>query len=228
MPAMGAASTRELNDPEDIAFGQTGELYISDRLNSVVREVSPKILGQDVTVAPAPLTITAKNQTKIYGHSFNFAGNGFTTGTLYNGDTVSSVSFASLGAAASAAVTASPYSIVPSAAVGSGLGNYTIAYANGSLTVNQAPLSITAVSATMVAGQAVPALVPSFSGFLDGDSAASLSTAPVLSTSATSASHTGSYSITVSGTSHPITPLHSLTACSRLLAVRPRSSAHRP
>ena len=36
------------------------------------------------------------------------------------------------------------YAIVPSAATGSGLGNYTITYVNGTLTVNPAPLTITA------------------------------------------------------------------------------------
>ncbi len=48
-----------------------------------------------------------------------------------NGDTVTSVTLTSAGAAASATVAGSPYSIVPSAAVGTGLGNYTITYVNG-------------------------------------------------------------------------------------------------
>ena len=48
------------------------------------------------------------------------------------------------GAAASATLAGSPYSIVPSAATGSGLGNYTIAYHNGTLTVNPKALDVTA------------------------------------------------------------------------------------
>ena len=43
-------------------------------------------------------------------------------------------------AAATATVAGSPYAIVPSAAVGTGLGNYTISYVNGTLTVNRQAL----------------------------------------------------------------------------------------
>ena len=59
-----------------------------------------------------------------------------------NGDTVTSVSLSSAGAAATAAV--GSYNIVPSAAVGSGLSNYTINYLNGALTVGPKVLDITA------------------------------------------------------------------------------------
>ena len=108
-----------------------------------------------------------------------------------------------MGAAATAAVSGSPYAIIPGTALGTGLGNYTIVYRNGSLTVNPAPLTITAVSTTIVAGAAIPALAASFSGFAGGDSAASLTTPPALSTTATTTSTTGSYPITVRGASSP-------------------------
>ncbi|HEY5175463.1 MAG TPA: hypothetical protein VII95_07850 [Terriglobales bacterium] len=42
----------------------------------------------------------------------------------------------SAGAAATATVAGSTYSIAPSAALGTGLSNYTISYVNGQLTVN--------------------------------------------------------------------------------------------
>jgi hypothetical protein len=57
------------------------------------------------------------------------------TGQLVNGDTVSGVTLTSGGAVASATV--GTYLIVPSAAIGSGLTNYTISYANGTLTVKR-------------------------------------------------------------------------------------------
>ena len=47
---------------------------------------------------------------------------------LVNSDTVDSVTLTSAGAAATATVAGSPYAIVASAAVGTGLGNYDIAY----------------------------------------------------------------------------------------------------
>src|SRR5205823_7585969 len=61
-------------------------------------------------------------------------------------DTVTSVTLSSAGAAATATVAGSPYTITPSAAVGSGLGNYIISYHDASigLTVNAIALDITA------------------------------------------------------------------------------------
>ena len=50
---------------------------------------------------------------------------------------------------------ARPTRLIASGAVGSGLGNYTISYVNGSLTVNPAPLTITANNMTKTYGQTV-------------------------------------------------------------------------
>ena len=93
-----------------------------------------------LTVNPAPLTITADSMTKIYGQAVTFAGTAFTTCGLFNSDSVAGVSLSSTGAAATATVAGSPYAIIVSGAVGSGLGNYTISYVNGALTVSAAPL----------------------------------------------------------------------------------------
>jgi hypothetical protein len=108
-----------------------------------------------LTVNPATLTITAENRTKTYGQTVTFAGTEFTSGGLLNNDTVSSVTLASSGAAATATVAVSPFTIVPSAAVGTGLNNYTITYANGTLTVNPATLTVRADSQTKTYGQTV-------------------------------------------------------------------------
>lgn len=86
-------------------------------------------------------------------------------------------------------------------------GNYTItatftptdatAYAGTSMSasyvVNQAWLSILASSDSMTYGGAVPAIAASYSGFVNSDSAASLTTQPVCSTAATSTSMPGTY-----------------------------------
>ena len=101
-------------------------------------------LATGQTVNPAPLTVTASNQSKSYGVAFTFTGTEFTTGTgqLKNGDTITSVTLTSSGAPATATVAGSPYSIVPSAAVFSPAGaasNYNISYANGSFTVIAGP-----------------------------------------------------------------------------------------
>src|SRR5204862_6279158 len=86
----------------------------------------------------------ASNRTKTYGQTVTFAGTEFTLAGLVNGDTVTSATLTSSGAAATASSGGSPYAIVPSGATGTGLSNYTIGYVNGSLTVNAAALTVTA------------------------------------------------------------------------------------
>ena len=100
--------------------------------------------SEDVTidVNKAVLTISANDLDKSYGTELTFAGTDFTIDGLINGDTVTGVTLTSAGAAASAAVDGSPYVIVPSAVVGTGLGNYDITYVNGSLTVNKASIGL--------------------------------------------------------------------------------------
>src|SRR5207302_1599489 len=101
-----------------------------------------------LTVDAIRLDITVNNQSKNYGATFSFTGTEFRTGAgqLKNSDTVTSVTLSSAGAAATATVAGSPYTITPSAAVGSGLGNYIISYHDASigLTVNAIVLDITA------------------------------------------------------------------------------------
>jgi len=85
-------------------------------------------------ITAAALTVTAHNTSKTYGDTVTFAGTEFSSSGLVNSDAVTSVTLTSSGALAAAA--AGSYDIVPSAATGSGLGNYTISYANGTLVVN--------------------------------------------------------------------------------------------
>jgi len=62
-----------------------------------------------------------------------------------------------------------------------------------------APLAITASSATMTYGGAVPSITPGYVGFVNGDTAASLTTAAACATTATSSSPVGTYPTTCSG-----------------------------
>jgi VCBS repeat-containing protein len=90
-------------------------------------------------ITPAPLTITADDQSKPFGVTFTFAGTEFSTSGLVSGDSVDSVTLSSAGAPAVAAP--GGYPITAGSAIGSGLANYTIAYVDGTLTVgNTAPL----------------------------------------------------------------------------------------
>jgi hypothetical protein len=69
---------------------------------------------------------------------------------MYNGDKVNTVTLASTGTPVTAIV--GNYPIVPSAAVGTGLSNYTITYTNGSLAVNKAALTITPIDSHKLYG----------------------------------------------------------------------------
>jgi len=113
----------------------------------------PASLQAPITVLPAPLSITASNQSKTYGQNSSFAGTEFMVSGLINGDTVTYVTLSSVGAAGNASVAGSPYGIVPSAAAGSGVGNYAITYTPGALTVNPAALTVTASAETKSYGQ---------------------------------------------------------------------------
>src|SRR5207237_6120006 len=78
-------------------------------------------------------------------------------------------------------------------------GNFTISYANGSLTVTAAVLMVTADDKTKAYGTSNPLLTVRYSGFVSGDTEANLTTPPTVSTTATTASGVGTYSITASG-----------------------------
>jgi hypothetical protein len=101
------------------------------------------------------LTITASNQTKVYGSTLSLTGTEFTGVGLLNNDTISSASLTSLGTAATAGVIGSPYTINIGSPVGTGLGNYAITYVPGALTVTPAPLTLAALKQSKVYGKRV-------------------------------------------------------------------------
>jgi len=102
----------------------------------------------------APLTITASNLSKTYGQMLTFAGTEFNTTGLVNGDNVTRATLSSAGAVPTASAASSPYSILISNAIGnSGLTNYNISYSAGQLTINPAPLTITANSTNKIVGE---------------------------------------------------------------------------
>src|SRR5258706_116901 len=124
-----------------------------------------------LTVNPALLTITANDQTKAYGTNLTLSSTAFTTSGLVNSDTVASVTLSSAGAAATATVGGSPYTITPSAAVGTGLGNYTISYVNGKLTVNPATLTLSVIGASGIYNALpYPSACSVATGLVNGDS----------------------------------------------------------
>ncbi len=180
--------------------GSPYSIVASNAVGSGLGNYTICYVNGSLTVNPAPLTITADSIIKTYGQTVTLSGTDFTTSGLVNSDSVASVSLSSTGAAATATVTGSPYAIVASNAVGSGLSNYTITYVNGSLTVNPAPLTITAGSITKTYGQTVTLSDTDFnaSGLVNSDSVASVTLSST--GAAATAAVTGSpYAIVASG-----------------------------
>ena len=148
-----------------------------------------------LTVTPAALTITADDKSKVYGAALPTLTASYSG--FVNGDTASSLtSPVVLSTSASAASDAGTYPITPSGAASA---NYTISFVAGTLTVTPAALTITADDKSKVYGAALPTLTASYSGFVNGDTVASLNTPVSLSTTATAASAVGTYPITASG-----------------------------
>jgi len=90
-----------------------------------------------VTIDLKGLTIIANNRSKCFGDSDSFTGTEFTSSGLINGDTAISATLTSPGTNSGA--NPGTYTIVPSAAFGTGLTNYNINYTNGTYTVNTLP-----------------------------------------------------------------------------------------
>jgi hypothetical protein len=95
--------------------------------------------GANFIINPATLTIAATNRSKVFGATYTPDTTppsvDFTVTGLVNGDTVTNVTLTCAGYAAAALPQPTPYPVVPSAATGTGLGNYTIGYVNGQLTI---------------------------------------------------------------------------------------------
>ena len=77
--------------------------------------------------------------------------------------------------------------------------NYNVSYVVGTLTIEQAPLTIAAGEYTKKQGEAMPEFTLSYEGFKNGETADVLTKQPVVSCSATVESAPGEYPVTVTG-----------------------------
>ncbi len=148
-----------------------------------------------LNVTPASLTVTANHAAKVYGQAnpnFGASYAGFVNGDNAGG-LAGSLIFTS---AATAASPVGVYGVTPSGLTSS---NYSITFTDGTLDVTPASLTVTAIHASKVYGQANPSFAASYTGFVNGDNASGLSGNLTFSTSANAASPVGVYGITPSG-----------------------------
>ncbi|MCX2494449.1 MBG domain-containing protein [Pedobacter sp. PF22-3] len=116
----------------------------------------------DITVARAPLTITAQTLTKLYGTILTDGplASGFTVTGLKNGEMISNVSLIyGSGAAQGAAVGIYAGAVVPAAPSGNfSTDNYDISFVAGELNITPRPLTVTALPQGKNPGESDPLL----------------------------------------------------------------------
>ena len=163
---------------------------------------------------PAPLTIRATDQSKVYGEGLPALEVTYAGYVLE--DTAASLT--SPPTTTTPADAGSHVGTYPITASGAADPNYSISYVDGTLTVTRASLTIAADSSSKVYGKPLPALTVSYSGFVAGDTAASLTSQPTATTPADAGSHVGTYPITASGA---VDPDYSISYVDGTLTVTP-------
>ena len=174
-----------------------GSPYAINAAGAADSDYAISYVGGNLAVTAAPLTITANNQAKAYGAALPTLTASYTG--LVNGDTSASLtSLPTITTSANAAsrVAGSPYAITASGAVD---GDYAISSVDGNLTVTQAPLTVVADNQSKVYGAALPTLTASYTGLVNGDTSASLTSLPTITTSAGAFSDVNSYTVTAAG-----------------------------
>nr|WP_255502210.1 MBG domain-containing protein [Algoriphagus sp. AK58] len=146
-------------------------------------------------ITPAPLRIIADDKQKIYGEAnppltFTYDG-------LVNGDTQLAVE----PTLSTEATISSPVGTYDITVTGGSDPNYSILRVEGTLTIGQKTVTITASNQSKVYGEANPVLTFSYNGLLDGDTQIQIE--PTISTEATISSPVGTYDITLTGGSDP-------------------------
>ena len=141
----------------------------------------------------AALTVTANDKSKLYGASDPLL-DYTTSGTLYYTDTYSVISEFSLSTATGASASFGTHTIN---AAGGSADNYDVNHVNGTLTVSKAELLARADNKSKIYGETNPLLTITYEGFRYSDNVDSLTTQPLASTTASSASNAGSYAVTL-------------------------------
>jgi MBG domain (YGX type) len=163
-----------------------------------------------LTVTPLPITVTANDQTKVFGQpdpALTF------TAPTVNGDVLNGA----LVRAPGETVPGSPYAITQGTVTTANNPNYAIIFVNGQLVITPAPLTIAADSKTRLYGDANPPLTATFTGLTNGDTTAAIP-GVTLTTPATIASNVGDYAINAASGANPN---YTITYVNGQLAITP-------
>jgi uncharacterized protein (TIGR03437 family) len=147
-----------------------------------------------LSITPATLTVTANNQSKVYGAALPTLTAGITG--FVNNDTVGVVT-----GSASVTTTATASSPVATYPITAALGtlaavNYSFTFAPGTLSITPATLTVTANNQSKVYGAALPTLTATITGFVNNDTVGVVSGSASVTTTATASSPVATYPIT--------------------------------
>jgi len=146
------------------------------------------------TVTPVTLTARVKNASRQYGDAnpqFNSEYSGFVNSE--NSSVITNHGTYSTSATTKSDV--GTYTIKQSGATAQ---NYVFKYEDGTLTVNKAPLTMTANDKSMTYGNSVPTLDANYEGLKNNETQPVWTTSPVFATTAKQTSNVGAYPITIS------------------------------
>ena len=137
-------------------------------------------------ITPATVTVTATNQTYVYGSLIPVLdASAYTCVGLILGDTLSGVLVPNADAASPVGV----YTITSNLRSD----NYTVSFNPGILTITPAPLTVTADPVTRTYGSPNPQFTFTYRGFVNGDSPSVLDTPPTATTTTTMTTSPGDY-----------------------------------
>ncbi|CAB4712307.1 unannotated protein [freshwater metagenome] len=153
--------------------------------------------SSSLTITKATASITAASRSVVYGT----AAPAFTStmSGLKNGQTAGTVAGLVAPVCSSTYTALTNVGTVPVVScAGASSTNYNFTYVTGKVTVTKAPLTVTANSLSVVKGSAVPSYTYTVVGFVNGQTTSVLTARPKCTSSYTTRSAIGSYTITCS------------------------------
>jgi hypothetical protein len=205
-----SASTVGSGSPVTFSYNVSGDSY------DFIDMIGPVAAGSgSVTINPTATQTYTLNSTNAYGRTTS------TPLTVSVNQTAPSITWTTPAAVAygsalsvtqlnASSIVAGTYAYSPLAGTVLTAGTHSLSFiftptdktdyttANGSvtLTVNPAPLTVTAINISKIVGTANPAFAASYSGFVNGEGTGALGGGPALTTTATTSSPVGTYPIT--------------------------------
>jgi hypothetical protein len=189
--ALGSAAISDGTASLVVDSLRPGEHAITAAYPGDVNHAPSTSTAATLTITRLPVVVTADDATITYGDqdpTFTAAISG-----LQPGDGLTTAPTCTV---AGPHLDVGPYPITCAGAAGSD--DYTISYQAGTLTVDPALLTVAAADASRGFGEANPSFTYTLSGFELGDTTSVVTGTPALTTTATTASHPGTYAITPS------------------------------